>query len=414
MGASSVFPTNVECTLRGARNTSVTYEITVFNNTPYKYAYSGLEYTTGSGYNGNQYIGVRNGLTVTTKDRATDSSGTFNSSDSIEPGEMRTFYATYTIGRNVANTELKTFINYKFGIHVDSMGAYAIDSALQKFTEILNDTSAGGGYETLIDKIDDKYDGVNNWKANYIGNVVDSSSADTETVESLFEGELSLTLNNVQTNVTVLIKREDVDNNPNTGDSYTATHRNGSVTATGCEMTLYMTTDKLQSGSPTIYAAVFTCNKNDDGTYGNWYMIGDLYTGTATIVGYEGGQSTGSFDTGTWVSSAATYTVSSDYSYSVANRSTIQTITQAMDSRANSKLQSLLPTAKKLLDGEYGSYAGQAMDVLQAAFEKAARCYTVDSSGNITVNSNTSRSQLVPLIKELEAALVPFKDIIGS
>lgn len=413
--AYEIFPTNLDCTLRGSNYRSVTYAVTVFNNTRYKYAYEGIEFETDDYYSGNQYINKSKGLTITTKDRANDSGNTFNELDSIAAGEVRTFYVTYSIGSNVSNREIKTLINFDFGLHVDSMGDYAIDACLRRFMEILNDTSSGGGYETLTERIDDKYDGYNNWKANYIGNVVDSSSADTETVETLFGDDLSITIGGVQTNVTLLIKRENLDNNANTGDDYSVTHANGGTTsATGCEMTLYMTTDKLQGGSPTVYAAVFTCDKNGDGTYGTWYLLGEVYAGTATIVGYEGGQYTGSFDTGTWRSYAATYNVSDDYSYSVANNSTIQTITRATDANARAVLQSRIDIANRVINGGYGDYAGQAVVNLAAVLEKASRCYTVDAAGNIIVNSGATRSQVIPLIKEMDNALSPFDSIING
>ena len=406
-GLDYTLPTNVTSTIRGSRNTSVTYAITVYNNTDYKYAYWGLDYTSSSSYNGNSYIG--NGITITTKDNASDTRATFNTSDTVEPRQTRTFYATYTISRtSAANRNLTTFVNYKFGVHIDSAGDMAIDRVLKRFSEILNDTSDGGGYETLTDKIDDKYDGVNLWKSNYIGNVVDSSSYDSTVVNNLFGDNLSINLNGVETNVTLLRKREDVDGNANTGDSYTATYRGNSVSAEGCEMTLYMTTDRLQSGSPTIYAAVFTCNKNADGTYGEWYMIGDMYEGTATIVGYEGGQSTGSFDTGTWRSRSKSYTVTNNYRYSIGQNLTIQNVSQAKDENASKELQTYLVNAKRILDGEFGALAGSAVVDLQAVYDAASLFYTVDANGNLTVNASATRSQVIPHIKKVQNALTPF------
>ena len=411
-----LFPTNISSSIRGSRNQSITYMVTVKNNTPYKYAYSGIDYVKNAGYNGNDLIG--SGITITTKDNQNDSYGTFNSSDTIESGATKTFYVTYTISRNsAANTDLDFLVNFKFGIHVDSAGDVAINTALEKFTSVLNDTTAGGGYETLVDKIDDKYDGINDWKANYIGNVVDSSSADSQTVNDLFGGELTLNINGTETNVTVLIKREDVDGNPNTGDDYTVTHSNGgSTSATGCEMTLYMTTHHLQYGTPTVYAAVFTCDKNSDGTYGSWYVLGDVYEGTTNIVGYEGAQSTGSFDTGTWRSVNKTYTVTDTYNYTVSRNNTIQTVIQAADTygMARSTLEPLLRQAKRLLDGEYGTFAGVAIDDLNAAYTEAARCYTIGADGVLTVNTDSTRAQLVPHIKKIVSALAPFEEIINS
>jgi len=413
--SNRIFPTNLDVMLNGLNGSTVTYKITVLNNTNYKYAYAGIDYEANlDGYEGNAYIGVKNGITVMTKENVSDKSSTFNSSDSLAPREKRSFYATYTIGSQAAGKELKTLINYKFGVHVDSAGAVIIDSAFEQFVKILNDTSEGGGYETLTDKIDDKYDGVNAWKANYIGNVVDSSGTDTKTINDLFGDNLSITIDGKKTDITLLIKRENVDGNENTGDSYTARSGNRTTTGTGCEMTLYMTTDKLQNGTPTVYAAVFTCDKNSDGTYGEWYMIGDMYTGTANIVGYEGGQSTGSFDTGTWRSSTSTYTVTDDYSYRVTRGNTIQTVIQAKDTTLTNKFKNILSTSKDVLDGKYGDFAGDAMVYLSEVYAKAARCYTVNTDGTVTVKTGVTRAQLVPLIKEFTTALKPFESVING
>lgn len=403
---------NLQAVSSGWWNTtygSVTYKLTVLNNTAYEYAFSGIDYVASlDGYNGNAYIGK--GLTIT----VTDASGGTFAGDAIAPGEQVICYATYSINsRNLANTDLKTLVNFKFGVNVDSVGAVALDAALIRFGEILNDTSSGGGYETLTSRIDDKYDGANDWKANYIGNVVDAHNDDTETIQQLFGDKLSLTIDGAVTNVTVLIKRENLDGNSKTGDNYTATYNGRSTSASGCEMTLYMTTDTLEKGSPLVYAAVFTCNQNEDGSCGPWYMVGDKYEGTATIVGYEGGQSTGSFDTGTWRTSARkTYSVAEIYSYTVNSNQNIGTIIQANDSNAVSLLQNLITQANDVLSGKYGTYAGTAIIALEQSFANAARCYTVNADGSVTVNAATSRAHAVPLIRELAQALEPFAGII--
>lgn len=387
---------------------TVTYKFTVLNNTAYRFAYSGLDYISSlAGYNGNAYIG--NGLAIT----VTDEYGGSFTGDVIAPDQQVVFYATYTVNRSdLANTDLKTLVNFKFGVNVDSVGDAAIDTALSRFGEILNDTSEGGAYETLVDKIDDKYDGTG-WKATYIGNVVGAHNADTETINELFQGRLSLTIDGIATNVTVLIKRENLDNNLQTGDDYTATYGSQSTSGYGCEMTLYMTTDPLESGSPVIYAAVFTCDRNDDGTLGPWYMLGDKYAGSASIVGYEGSYIGGSFDTGTWRStSQTTYVASTDYSYTVPAGQAINTIILASDANAVSTLQTLVTKANDVLRGVYGEYAGTAIIALQEALDNAARCCATGSDGSVTVNASTTRAYAVPLIKELDHALTPFADII--
>lgn len=386
------------------RTGSVTYKITVWNNTPYKYAYSGIVYSssTEGGYNGNSSvstIAANNKISITT---------TINTSTSIEPGEKLEFEATYTMGRSLAaNRDYKTLVNYKFGVNIDSVGDVAIDVVLNQFGSVLNDDTPGGAYETLCDKIDDKFDGINGWKTNYIGNVADSTSQDSQTINALFQGKLQLTVDGKETNVTLLIKREDVDGDLNTGDSYTSTHPNGSFSASGCEMTIYMTVDPLnrQGAAAEVYAAVFTCHKVGD-TYGDWYMLGDMYLGTATIVGYEGGESTGSFNTETWLSKLSTYTVSDDYQYTVGNNNTIQTVIQAADRNASNKLRNLLAEAKAIIDAN--EYAGQAMVQLTSIFNEASHLYTVSGNGTITINNNTTRADAVPVIKSLEIVLRAF------
>ena len=411
------YSTSVDSTVNiqyygGSRNRkygNVKYEITVWNNTPYAYAYSGINYVSSlSGYDANQYLGGDMTVTVTDKD-----GGSFVG-DIVSPRERVVFYATYTVSNtSICNTDLKTLVNYEFGVNVESVGDVALDAVLVRFSDILNDTSSGGAYETLIDKIDDKYDGDKDWKATFIGNVVDAHNEDTETINELFQDKLSLTIDGVVTNVTVLIKRENLDGNTATGDDYVATANGNSTYGYGCEMTLYMTTDELQSGSPIIYTAVFTCDKNEDGTCGNWYMIGDKYVGTASIVGYEGGYTTGSFDTGTWRSKGnTTYVVSSDYNYTVSAGQSIGSIISATDINATNKLQTLLVQANDVLNGKYGSYAGAAVIELQECFDNASRAYTI-SSDTVTVNADMARAKLIPLIKELEQALIPFQDIIN-
>lgn len=112
--------------------------------------------------------------------------------------------------------------------------------------------------------------------------------------------------------------------------------------------------------------------------------------------------------------STGTYRVSDDYSYTVTSGSTVQTLTQATDAKANTTLQALLAVAKDLLDGQYGSFAGDAIVELETAFDEAARGYTENDDGSVTVNSGVTRAQAVPLIKQLEAALAPFESIVRS
>lgn len=406
------FSTNVISTVqRTANNSSVSYSVTIWNNTPYIYAYGGVEYLndreTTSQYNGNSYLTTSGSRWNNQEIIVTTSLPT---STIINPNERVTFTTTYTLENGLTrNYDYKTLVNYKFAVNVDSVGEVAVDEVLIQLDDILNDVSEGGAYETLIDAIDDKYDGVNDWTSNYIGNVGDANSTDVQTINSLFEGKLNITVDGETQEITLIIKRENIDGDESTGDSFTATKNNGSVTMRGCEMTIYVTTDALNSrGYAPVYAAVYTCDQNDDGTPGTWYMLGDRYAGEANVVGYNGEVSTGSFDTGTWRSTAQTYRVTDSYSYSVARSSSpnVSALTVATDANANSTFLSLLNRAKAIIDDN--EVAGTAMVSLKEKYAAAARYYTVDASGNITLVSGVTRAQLVPHIKALDVALQAF------
>lgn len=188
----------------------------------------------------------------------------------------------------------------------------------QKFLEILNSST---DYAKLTQAMSANYNANKGaWTASYIGNVAGSSNDDTTLLLDLFDGELSLEVNETVVEVTCIIKRENIDGNTSTGDSY----RVGNATYRGCEMTLYLTTANFDYLSyndyPPVYAMVFTKpSRNED-----WIQIGEeMYAGTAQVVGYVGGTTTGSFDTGTWRSSA-TY-------HGVPSGATISTLIQTAD-----------------------------------------------------------------------------------
>ncbi len=399
------YSTTVDSNISRSSGTgSVTYKITVLNNTKRTYAYRGLYYQSPlDGYNGNSYIRESNNrsyLGVTTS---------FPDGIKVAPGETLVFYATYTIGSSMnRNTNWKTLINYQFGINVDSLED-ARQAVLEKFLNILNSPST---YATLCDKIDDKFSGAE-WTSNYIGNVTASHSDDSTTVNNLFAGQLQMTIDGEENPITVLIKHENLDNNRNTGDDYTAVNGNQSFTGYGCEFTLYMTTSALgdRNVAPPVYAAVFTCDRNADGSCGAWYMVGDPYFGTAQIVGYEGGASTGSFDTGTWRSYASTYTPSDNYSYTVPAGQTIQQVIQAVDPNAVAALEEMLEEAKQILDDNI--YAGTGMEVLEDtyfAYMNASKLFTVNADGSITVDPTATRAQIVPHLSDIALALKAFEN----
>ena len=407
------YSTTVECSLSkvysyNGTNGSVTYEITVFNNTTREYAFRGLYYQDGTynnnmieNYNGSNSIGV-----ITH----------FPNGKKVAPGNSLTFHVTYNLGTGLYpyNT-YKTLINYQFGINVDSE-AEAVDVVHDKFLDILNTTST---YETLVDVLDNKYDGSQEWTSNYVGNVGDATSDDALAVNTLFAGQLQLVIDGQTKPATVLIKHENLDNNRNTGDDYVAVNKNNQGSpfyGYGCEMTLYLTTDDLNepNGWAPVYVSVFTCDRDENGNIvGDWYLIGETYKGRANIVGYNGESGgTGSFVTDNWVADAATYQVTDHYSYYVADGTTIKTLTQTVDAHMTAEFQSLLNRAKSMIDDT--TYAGTGITVVEEAYERAAPYFTVDANGNPVADPTITRAQLCPIVKFLETKLNEAQDKIDE
>lgn len=387
---------------------SIKYEITVLNNTNHEYAYRGLYYQSSAEGYSNSYISNTNSnskIGVVTS---------FPNGTIVPPGETMVFEVTYTMGRNLnTNRAYRTLINYQFGINVDSE-LEAVDAVHEKFLNILNTPST---YETLVDVLDNKFDGYNEWTSNYVGNVGNATSDDAMAVNTLFAGQLQLVINGQVTPATVLIKHENLDWNNMTGDDYTAVHSNGGrFEGKGCEMTLYLTTDPLTTayGRAPVYVTVFTCDRNDDGSIaGKWYKIGETYIGDANIVGYKGEEGgTGSFVTDNWVAYDETYRVTNNYSYYVSSGTTIKTLMQVVDQDMIDEFQSLLYDAKAMIEDL--TYAGTGIKVVEDAYEKAARYYTIDANGNPVVNEGITRAQLCPIVRELETTLRVAQDKIDE
>ena len=392
---------------------SVTYIIRVFNNTKYEYAYRDLYYQTTVYDNSyivqNQNSNPSKNINIVTK---------FPNGSIVAPGDFLDFEVTYTLGsdRNTfrANKTFNTLVNYRFGINVETEAA-ARDAIAAKFLNILNTTST---YEELVDVLDNKFDGRQEWTSNYVGNVGNATSDDAVAVNTLFAGQLQMIINGQVKPASVLIKHENLDNNTKTGDDYVATNSsNGGVfRGYGCEMTLYLTTDPLTTanGLAEVYVCVFTCNRDDSGNIvGGWYRIGDSYKGKANIVGYNGESGgTGSFVTDNWISIADTYTVTEGYTYSVGNDVTLKTLTQVYDYQAISAFQALLNEAKALIDDV--TYAGIGITIIEDAYEEASPYFDIDANGNPIAKSDTLRVWLCPVMKNLDIALQRAKEEIDK
>lgn len=406
------YSTTVTCSL-SKRNSnqagSITYEITVLNNTTYEYAYRDLYFQSSLKDFNNDLIQKKN---------ADDKIGvvtSFPEGTKVAPGKYMKFRVTYTLGSSwslSSGKTYKTLINYQFGINVESE-LEAVNAVHAKFLDILNTPST---YETLVDVLDNKFDGRQEWTSNYVGNVGSATSDDAMAVNTLFAGQLQLIINGQTRPATVLIKHENLDNNQKTGDDYVARNNsNGGVfRGYGCEMTLYLTTDPLNkaNGRAPVYVSVFTCDRDDNGNIsGKWYLIGETYLGNANIVGYNGESGgTGSFVTDNWVSNAGTYRVTDNYSYSVAAGETIKNLVQTVDRRMINEFQSLLYEAKAMIEDR--TYAGTGIRVVEEAYERASRYYNLDENGNPVAIANLTRAQLCPIVRQLETNLQVAKDKI--
>ena len=446
-------PTNLVNVVKlNKQGASVKYKITVHNKSPkYKYSYKGVVCDAAlDGYNNDLYA-QRASSTKFTVATTKENGSTFATGTAINPGETLTFYATYTFGNNVQLNKSFTFLlNYSFGVHVDSMGEMAVEKTLAAFANALNTEEK---YSDLITNIDNKYAGQD-WQANYIGNVNGSSSEDTETIKRLLGEGLTLTIDGVTKNVTVMVKRTNVDNDNRTGDAYKAvqtewvTNNNGTwwntsddyqeevikatTTAQGCEMTIYMTSNDLdrvvEAGEynnkdyAEVYVAVFTCTNNGvinaDGSTtitSDWYQVGEIYYGYAPIVSYDGTSGgTGSFITDDWTTIKKTYKVTENYSYTINDGNgrgngteDIREVLSAKDAGATNELNNLKNKAARAIayidaNPSYFNHSAYIpyVEKLREVFAKA---------NNVVVDNNTTRADLISILKELENAVYPFE-----
>ena len=403
---------------RSRRTGTVTYNVTVLNNTSLTYSYRGIYYQTNlTGYNGNNNIATADNRSKIGVVCSLASASAENKK--VAPGESLSFTVTYTIGSSLsASTDWKTLINFQFGINVDGERE-ALAVVEEKFLNILNTKTT---YDQLIDALDNKFDGRQEWTSNYIGNVTGSSSADSVAVNTLFAGQLQITVGKDNMDATVLIKHENLDGSRLTGDDYTAVNSsNGGVfNGYGCEMTLYLTIDPLNRAGANVpvYAVVFTCDRDANGNRtSGWYRIGSTYAGTANVVTYDGGNGTGSFVTDNWKANAATdklidgysFNIRGDvydldaYSHNISNGESIKNIVVQKDINAVNALQTLMNDARRLVNNQ--SYAGTGIDavdeVLDETLTRFAGNYTVDANGNYVLDSDLTIAQVSPAMMEL-------------
>ncbi len=173
-----------------------------------------------------------------------------------------------------------------------------INNAAEQFDQILNSEE---NLTTLLSNLNTLPDGgfLGGRDASYISNVEDADDADKQAIADLFGDNLKIEINGEEKEIKVMIKRDNVDGNENTGDTTMDTNK----VDKGSELILFFTDQELspRGASVTVYAIIFT--KQENAT--EWAQIGLIFTGTATVKRYNGWPGTGSFDTTTWRSSIA-------------------------------------------------------------------------------------------------------------
>ena len=414
----------------------IVYEVTIYNNTHNTYYYRDNYYQTElDEYNGNDYI------SDTYIDGCITIEAVFeNESDNakkISPQETKVFNVIYTVSSGiVGDIDLSMLVNIRFGIHVSGNNE-ALDMIESRFLEILNTPNT---YNQLIDVLDNKFDGINDWSSNYVGNVAGATSGafsdDSVAVNTLFQNQLQMTIDGELKEATVIIKHENIDWDNSTGDDYVATHPSGATyTGTGCEMVLYLTIDELTNPYEyvTVYAMIFTCDRSwQTGEFtSDWYHLGCTFIGKAEVSDYDGTVGgTGSFRTTTWSPIATSYPLIEGYNFKIKNETKFDNfyidafsfdvypasqhqmyyLLETWNEEAPVVILQLINDAKRILDNM--NYAGEGINQLRAVYEKYYWLYGYTGTPNLTWPYPSLR-RFYPAMQELYSAIINVANEIG-
>lgn len=380
---------------------TITYKVTVHNNTDVTYWYVGpkaLNDTTRA-------VLTSGNFSITTKDKEEDNSATFNTNDWVPAHATRDFYVVYNFA-NTLSGDISLLIDFQFGVHIDAVR--------DDFLAILNDKTSANGYNYLAQVFNEKYaeDGTT-----VIGNVGD----DKAIFDRLFGGNLTVNIDGVETPATVMIQRENVDKN-STGDSYS-----GQNAPSGCEYTLYITVDTLNSptGKATVYAISYSC-KNSGNNAGTWYQMGQLYEGTATQQDYDPSTNAyeGAFDVNSWIASPKEYVLDDKIIYKVGqigqgtNYDMLKTIKEIMstdDQEIYNKIDNsgILKETYNILQNNPFSDADEVKN-LRIEFESMAPYYNNYNNGQqFQMKRNATRAEILPYVIRLCEALDYYYQVHG-
>ena len=317
----------------------------------------------------------------------------------VQPDGYLDFYLKFYYADNAqipeGGEELNSILNFKFITPIEDIPEtgekLVIMDTLEKFRIILNTQNE---YVDLYNGMQAKYSGKD-WHVSYIGNVAGSNHIDTEVLNELFDNILTINVDGVDLNITLIVKMENIDGNGSTGGTYVVPSA-AQTTYSGCEMTLYMTAVQIEKeGYNTyeyirpVYAGVFTC----DGEGQPWYQIGDVYAGEAGCVGYVGGYDNDSFDTGTW-------RTIENY-YSTGTGAGISTLMQKKSTSTYDasmvKLKQQISAAEQLSQADYTS---ESWVKVSSALAIAKTTYTQASNYR-----NVTHATIIGKARELQRAI---------
>lgn len=276
--------------LNANASSTAVIEVTFYNNTDVSYYYNEAETVS---HDNDRIIYTVSGI---------------KQKDEIPSKTFKTIYLTYTYGsNNISNSDLVSTIHFSFVVDKESIGDIVAQTAIDRFRDILNNKVAPDSYDTLDNAMNNR-SGINKASAvTYIGNVSGSSNTDSKVIESLFGQEfmsMDLDGDGKAEPITMMIKRENLDEDSTTGASYTYTSWGRKTTVDGVEMTIYITSENLDNISSNkdvvVYSAVFTKYSANE----EWVQIVPLTKGTAKANNYSGYGSANSFNTDTWVSNS--------------------------------------------------------------------------------------------------------------
>ena len=379
-----VLPTNHTVTVDAAQtNGSVTYKMTVHNNSDVTYWYIGTRYTAD--YGSNALLDTENGIRIVTKDQLSDSYGSFNEEDWIPPQTERVFYVTYLYGE-AAQSPCETMVNFHFDIHMDAVH--------DEFLAVLNNMLSPTSYNELKNVFEREYT-ENHFK-----------TITTETHPEVFEkmfADLMVNIDGEEKKASIVIRRENLDKDVSSGDDYL------NDAHVGCEYALYITVEPLTPGTtPTVYAIAYS--QGAAGMGSQWYQVGELYEGTAPIL------ADGSIDYKNWVATEKTYEIADGIVYKVAAPNgdqydimkTLEQLISAEDQDVFNDIDNthIFKKTYDILQKHPGS-TDPAVLGLQKAFEEASIFYNNLNNGQEfkVVRGVYTRAEIIHALKKIQTAM---------